>query len=69
LNVVERFARVGEIELCYETFGDEAAPAILLIMGLASQMVLWELEFCEMLTGTQVDPRSCAMPRTRLVAS
>jgi pimeloyl-ACP methyl ester carboxylesterase len=42
----ERFARVGALELCYETFGDDEAPALLLVMGLGSQMILWDDEFC-----------------------
>ena len=29
-------AKVGDIELAYERFGDEHAPAVLLIMGLGS---------------------------------
>jgi pimeloyl-ACP methyl ester carboxylesterase len=45
----EQFARVGEIELCYETFGESGAPPILLVMGLGSQMVLWDDRFCETL--------------------
>jgi pimeloyl-ACP methyl ester carboxylesterase len=40
---------VGELELCYETFGASAAPPLLLVMGLASQMILWDDEFCEQL--------------------
>ncbi len=47
----ERFARVGEIELCYETFGDPADPAMLLVMGLGTQMIGWHEEFCAMLAG------------------
>ncbi len=43
----ERFARVSEIELCFETFGSNADPAVLLVMGLGAQMVLWEDEFCQ----------------------
>ncbi len=43
----ECFARVGEIDLCYETFGSESAPPLLLVMGLASQMVLWDDDFCQ----------------------
>src|ERR1044072_2856870 len=39
------------VELCYETFGDPADPAALLIMGLATQMVGWPDEFCEQLAG------------------
>jgi pimeloyl-ACP methyl ester carboxylesterase len=42
-------ARVGDVELCYQTFGERGNPALLLVMGLSSQMVLWEDEFCERL--------------------
>jgi pimeloyl-ACP methyl ester carboxylesterase len=45
----EEFCRVGEIELCYETFGDPADPTMLLIMGLGTQMVAWRPDFCEQL--------------------
>ena len=40
---------VGGIELCYETFGDSADPALLLVMGLGTQMVWWRNEFCQQL--------------------
>jgi pimeloyl-ACP methyl ester carboxylesterase len=43
----ERFARVGNLQLCYETFGSDGAPPLLLVMGLASQMLLWDDRFCE----------------------
>jgi len=36
----------GGITLCYETFGDPADPAALLIMGLGTQMVSWQDDFC-----------------------
>ena len=45
----ERLASVGEIDLCYETFGQPDAPPLLLVMGLSSQMILWREEFCEAL--------------------
>ena len=45
----ELTAKVGELELCYETFGAASAPPVLLIMGLASQMLLWDDQFCEQL--------------------
>jgi pimeloyl-ACP methyl ester carboxylesterase len=45
----ELTAKVGELELCYETFGSASAPPMLLIMGLASQMLLWDDQFCEQL--------------------
>ena len=40
------FAKANGIELCYDTFGDPGTPPILLIMGLASQMIAWHDEFC-----------------------
>jgi pimeloyl-ACP methyl ester carboxylesterase len=44
----ERFADVGNgITLCYETFGDPAAPPIVLVMGLGTQMIAWDTRFCE----------------------
>ena len=42
-------ATVGKIELVYDTFGDPAAPPLLLIMGLGGQMIAWEEPFCEAL--------------------
>ena len=45
----EQFAQIGAVRLCYETFGENALPPLLLVMGLSSQMVLWEDEFCEKL--------------------
>ena len=44
----EQFCTVnGDVELCYETFGDPSDPAVLLVMGLATQMVGWHEDFCE----------------------
>jgi pimeloyl-ACP methyl ester carboxylesterase len=45
----EQFTRVGEVELAYETFGDPADQAVLLIMGLGSQMIFWPEDLCESL--------------------
>ena len=42
-------ARANGIELEYETFGDPQQPAILLIMGLGGQMILWPEDFCRAL--------------------
>jgi pimeloyl-ACP methyl ester carboxylesterase len=36
----------GDVELCVETFGDPEAPAVLLTMGLATQMLGWHEDFC-----------------------
>lgn len=38
--------RAGSIETVYDTFGDASAPPMLLIMGLGSQMIAWDAEFC-----------------------
>src|SRR5689334_5286022 len=45
----EQFAKVGDVELCYETFGDPGRPAVLLIMGLGTQMIGWHEDFCAQL--------------------
>lgn len=45
----ERFAPVGEVELCYQEMGDADGEPLLLIMGLATQMIAWDEEFCGML--------------------
>ncbi len=45
----ERFARVGELELCWEQFGRDVDPPMLMIMGLGAQMILWPDELCELL--------------------
>ncbi len=46
----ERFATVNTgIELCYETFGDPNDETILLVMGLATQMLAWDERFCALL--------------------
>jgi pimeloyl-ACP methyl ester carboxylesterase len=42
----EQFATVGDVELCYETFGNPQDPAMLLIMGLGTQMIGWHEDFC-----------------------
>ncbi|HUP06928.1 MAG TPA: alpha/beta hydrolase [Caldimonas sp.] len=40
------FADANGIRLCYDTFGDAAAPPLVLIMGLAAQMIAWDDGFC-----------------------
>ena len=42
----EAFARVGDLEICYEAFGDPGDPPMLLIMGLGTQMVAYHDDFC-----------------------
>ena len=61
----EQLCTVGDgVELCYETFGDPEAPAMLLTMGLATQMLGWHEDFCEALAGRgfhviRFDNRDC----------
>ncbi len=42
----ERMVRVGAVDLCAQTFGDPADPAILLIGGAEASMDWWEDGFC-----------------------
>src|SRR3989442_709126 len=39
-------APANGIEIAYETFGPPDGRPLLLIMGLAAQMILWDDEFC-----------------------
>jgi pimeloyl-ACP methyl ester carboxylesterase len=45
----ERIIHTNGVDLCVETFGDPACPAMLLIMGAAASMLGWEDEFCRRL--------------------
>jgi pimeloyl-ACP methyl ester carboxylesterase len=45
----ERLAPANGIEIAYQEIGDPNDEAILLIMGLAMQMLPWEESFCAML--------------------
>jgi len=46
--MAEQFADVGRgITLCYEEFGAASDPPMLLVMGLATQMIGWPDEFCQ----------------------
>jgi len=45
----ENVAKVNEIDIWYETFGNQEDPALLLIMGGNCQGVLWPVDFCERL--------------------
>jgi pimeloyl-ACP methyl ester carboxylesterase len=42
-------AKVGELELVYETIGDASGSPLLLVMGLGMQLIHWDTEFCELL--------------------
>lgn len=46
----EQLAPVGNgIELCYQEMGDPEGEPLLLVMGLATQMIAWDETFCGML--------------------
>ncbi len=48
--MAEQFCDIGGgIRLCYERFGEESDPPMLLIMGLGTQMIAWPDEFCAQL--------------------
>lgn len=43
------YAAANGLEIAYETFGDPANPPLVLVMGLAVQMLGWPDEFCRSL--------------------
>jgi pimeloyl-ACP methyl ester carboxylesterase len=47
--VAETMVPVNGIELCIDTFGEPADPALLLIAGAAATMDFWDDEFCRRL--------------------
>lgn len=47
MSTTDSYAEVSDgITLCYETFGDPADPALLLVMGLGAQMISWYEDLC-----------------------
>ncbi|MFD9540812.1 alpha/beta fold hydrolase [Streptomyces sp. NPDC060022] len=54
------------VSIQYETFGDQADPAVLLVMGFSAQMIAWHEDFCRALAerGRYViryDNRDCGL--------
>jgi len=45
----EQLIAANSIDINYDSFGDKSHPAIVLIMGLATQMIYWDQQFCELL--------------------
>lgn len=45
----EAFAKTKDIEIVYDTFGDQGSPPMLLIMGIGGQLISWDEELCEKL--------------------
>ena len=62
------------IQLAYESFGADDAPAVLLIMGLGTQMVRWNIELCDQLVAMgyrviRFDNRDCGRSNRNVAAS
>ena len=60
-------ARSGEVEIYYEDMGDPNDPAVLLIMGLGAQLLLWRKGFCEKLVEPGPARHPLRQPRRRPV--
>jgi len=48
-HLKEQIVDANSLQLNYDSFGDPANPVILLIMGLGTQMIHWDSEFCKLL--------------------
>jgi pimeloyl-ACP methyl ester carboxylesterase len=48
----EKVFKINGIDICTESFGNPANPAVLLIMGAMCSMVYWDDEFCQQLANT-----------------
>jgi pimeloyl-ACP methyl ester carboxylesterase len=49
--VTEGRVHTNGIEIEYQTLGDPSGTPLLLVMGLGMQLIHWDLELCEQLTG------------------
>jgi pimeloyl-ACP methyl ester carboxylesterase len=47
----EKLYPVNGVELCADTFGDPADPAVLLVHGASASMLWWDSELCAKLAG------------------
>jgi pimeloyl-ACP methyl ester carboxylesterase len=45
----EQLVATNNIDINYDSFGNKSHPAIILIMGLATQMIYWDEQFCKLL--------------------
>jgi pimeloyl-ACP methyl ester carboxylesterase len=46
--MAEERATANGVEIVYETIGDPSNPPLLLVMGLGTQLIHWDVELCEM---------------------
>lgn len=44
--MTQKYLMANDLRLAYDEFGDSKAPAIVLIMGLGTQMIAWPEAFC-----------------------
>ena len=49
MEIRSGIAKSGDLDIYYEDMGDTADPAVLLIIGLGAQLLLWRTGFCEKL--------------------
>ncbi|NMO05258.1 alpha/beta hydrolase [Gordonia sp. TBRC 11910] len=66
MTTAANYATVGDLQICYDEFGDPDDPAVLLIMGIGAQMVFWRTEFCEQIAARgyhviRFDNRDCGL--------
>lgn len=59
-------AHNGEVAIEYDTIGDSANPALLLVMGFSTQLTAWDLGFCQELVDRnffviRFDNRDCGL--------
>lgn len=45
--MTESMAEVGDIQICYETMGEDGGDPLLLIMGLGGPLIWWADAFCQ----------------------
>ncbi len=46
MQTSESTVRTNGIDIAFDTFGDKSCEPMVLIMGLSSQMIIWEDDFC-----------------------
>lgn len=46
---MKKVVRIKEVDLCYEIFGEGHQKDVVLISGLGSQMIRWDIAFCNLL--------------------
>lgn len=49
----EQLLEINGVELCVETFGRPANPAVLLIAGASASMLWWETELCQRIAASE----------------